>query len=810
MFISFDAVFTRFFQVTNFAALIVFAGVIPAFASEENDREQRATHNSENPFFSSRFNSQEQDKIDINELSECVAASARSSIRRTTDFSGSKTDKQQRTISYDGAPEIGPQRTHLKGRVKVRYVGSQISADEIILEHESERLSATGGVTLESDEALFLAESLQQDNRQNKLELQTTQFYLFANNANGTAKKVTVTADQETRLDELTFSTCQAEQKSWQLTASEMQLNAESGRGEAWNTTLEIGDVPIFYFPYLNFPIDERRQSGLLSPAVKNSDKSGLDLTLPYYWNIAPSLDATFTPRQMEKRGLQLGTEFRWLTEKSYTEVYGEWIEKDKLVEQTLTTTDPLTNDPNGANSAQRWLGRLSHQTVFSSNLNFNVESYRVSDSDYFRDYSVGLEESNETQLSSRASLKYSDPVWDINLFAVSYQALIGTESYQYLPSLDIQADYLSAAGLRWQLESEWSRFEHRQLNQLEGSRTSLAPAVSYPVERDWGYFTPKMAYQMTRYRQQSQLDGQETEIDRDLPVFSLDSALYFDRQTRWFGSDYSETLSPRVFYSYIPYRQQSQINLFDTTLPSFEFNQLWRENRFSGIDRIGDANQLSVALANSLVQNNSGEKVFDFSLGRRIYFERRRVQLDGETLVDESASPWLAQLSFRLHQSTEFDGFIEWDQKQNNTNQARARIKFEPQANHIVNLSHRYRNTLGRVSEEADISFAWPVNDRWRLVGRWYNDLRRGQTVESLAGVEYESCCWAIRLVAQKYLNIQLNSQGLPAQIGGNEYSDGIYLQFVFKGLGSAGQAGLSELLESSIQGYRDPFLTR
>ncbi|TQV87720.1 LPS-assembly protein LptD [Aliikangiella coralliicola] len=746
-------------------------------------------------------------KFDWRVLSQCEVSREQLGLEQSTaTVKDDMPEEGKVRISYDSAPEISNKLTHLKGNVTVQDHQSTIRAEEVIVDHQTQQLSATGEVSVESSDAIFGGKNLKQDRQTGNIELEKAEFFLFENGGRGTAESVTVKPESTTELNELTFTTCPKGDESWQLSTSEMSLEQADGRGEAWNTVLKVNSIPVFYFPYLNFPIDDRRKSGLLSPTIKNNDRNGLDIAQPIYWNITHWADATFTPRHIEKRGTQWGSQFRWLTEKTYSEWFFEWMDEDKIVASLLL--DPATSASIDANSAERWLTDFKHDAVFNRNWQLKIHSQRVSDSDYFRDFGSGLESSNATSLNSHANLSYTDDIWDIQMFARASQSLIAVDSYRYLPSININADHLADSGFRWQLSSEWTQFEHPDSAQLEGTRTNLTPSLSYPMNAIWGFTIPKLSYQMTRYEQESQLSGQKQSITRDLPIFSLDSGLYFDRKTRMNEEDYTHSLIPRVFYSYIPHREQDEINNFDTTLPVFGFNQLWRENRFSGIDRVGDTNHVSVALTNTLVKDASGEQVFKFSLGRRYYFDDRTVQLAGQTIEQESTSPWLAELEFKLSQSTTYRGFIDWDERSENTNQARSVIKFEPKPNHIVNLSHRFREIAGDLIEESDFSFAWPINSEWRLLGRWYNDMNRDKTIEALAGIEYESCCWAVRLVAQKYLNTQLDGSGNPILISDDEYSDGIHLQFVFKGLGSAGESGLSGLLESSITSYRDPFL--
>jgi len=790
----------------------VFVGCLPFYSEAATESDQMT---SSSLYFESKLKRDKLGKVDLSGLSQCHSAAVRDPMFQANSIIPKvEFEFDNRNLSYKSAPEISQQRTYLKGDVKVQDSQSIISAQEVIIDHQKQRLIAAGNVTIESESAYFGADSLTQDEKEGT-KLENAQFYLFDNHANGNAEKVTINNKTQTNLDNLTFSTCPVGDNSWLLATSEMKLDQEQGWGEAWNTTLEVNGVPIFYFPYLNFPTDDRRKSGILTPSIGSNDKNGFEFKLPYYWNIAPQMDATFTLGYIEKRGTQLASELRWLTEQSLTEWQFEWVNKDKIVDEILQ--NPTQDIAITAGSSERWQSQFSYLAQFSQNWQLKLNSHRVSDSDYFRDFGAGLESSNETQLTSQANLNYQNDIWNIDLFSLSYQSLIGSESYRYLPALNVEADYWAESGLRWQLLTQWDSLEHKDINYLEGTRLNIKPSISYPVTSNWGFIKPKLSYQMTDYTQKSQLTSLEQSISRKTPILTIDSGLFFDRVVQWSDKSYTHSLSPRFFYSYIPYKEQSQINLFDTSLSNSGFHQLWSENRFSGSDRMGDTNHMSVAVANTFINNKRGENLLSFNLGRKFYFEDRRVHLvDG--LVDEkNTSPWLAELSFNINQNLDFEGVIEWDSSKESTNDATSRIKFEPIDNHIVNLSHRYRssdsfNPDTQLNEEVDFSFAWPMNEQWRLVGRWYNDLQRKQTIETFIGVEYESCCWAIRLVAQKYLNIQLDSLGVPVFSDGivnsRQYSEGIQLQFVFKGLGSAGQSNITQMLESGIRGYQDPFL--
>lgn len=793
-------------RLTTKTICCVFAGLVSL--SGVADGEQKETRDVEvDRLFQSRIDFHHASIDDLTKISQCSSSIAASTVspqpNQSVESSQALSDRVQ--MLADSVPINSTEVTQLEGNVSIRDSRSLIRSHQIIVNHLEQSIQASGGVSFESSNAYLRAESLNKSQNADEAQLSDTQFYLFSNNANGNAKQVTVTADQKLVLQELSFSTCPVDQRSWYLSSSEMEIDSSEGVGRAWDTVIRVGDVPVFYLPYIRFPVDDRRKSGMLIPQPRSKDENGFDLTLPIYWNIAPHMDATFRPRFIENRGEQIGFEFRHLSSRTYSELDFEWMAEDKIVERQLA--DPLTAGSLTVDDSERWAGSFRNTSHFNEHWRANINAHRVSDSDYFLDFGSGLESTNATRLTSEIDLLYGDDIWQMRWYTLSYQSLIGNNAYRYLPSWTTNADYYASSGLRWQFSSEATRFTHKDSDKVEGERINILPSVSYPMRATWGYLLPKLSFQYSRYSQTDVLSGEDSSVTRDLPIFSVDSKLYFDRAFENDGQSYTHSLQPRLFYTYIPYRDQTDINVFDSGELDLNFNQLWRENRFSGVDRVGDTNHISLAVSNSLINNNSGEQLLDFAIGRKFYLDDRRVQLDNGAAETEAQSAWLAQLDIRLNNSLNVTSFIEWDEKNSQTKHAETRINFEPKDNHIVNLSHRYRNRGNERVEELDLSFAWSINEQWRFVGRWYNDITQHNLIDAMAGLEYESCCWAIRLVSHKYLNTQLDNMGQPILIGRDEYSDEIQLQFVFKGFGSVGASSVERVLTSSIPGYKDPF---
>ncbi|MDQ7048649.1 MAG: LPS assembly protein LptD [Enterobacterales bacterium] len=725
-------------------------------------------------------------------------------------------------LKADKVPENSQNLTRLEGHVSMLTEKSLLKADLMISDNQKQTLVAIGNVSVETSESLLTAKKFEGDQKTRQTKLSDVQFNFFSNNANGQAESIKLDIDNVATLSQLTFSTCPTQDESWRFSADELKLDQNSGRGEAWGMWLKVKGIPVFYFPYLNFPIDDQRKSGILPPAISSGGRNGFDLSLPIYWNIAPPADATFKLRNIANRGTQIGAEFRYLNKLSVNRFAVEWLGKDQYTRQLLLEQPNLADGLYGLKE-DRWAISLSNESYFNNQWSASFNASKVSDRDYFKDLGADLINkqgyNGQSQLVSRGQINYQDDIWHFVLMAESTQALSGTEPYRLLPSVISDANYYDTdSGILWQFDGELSSFSHSNASLIDGSRLNLTPKMSYPIRRSYAWLTPQLSYQMSQYNQNNPLTGDNVKVNRNLPIFSLDSGLIFDRSIKWGESSLNHSFEPRLFYAYVPYREQSQIQNFDTRIPDASFQQLWRANRFVGMDKIGDTNHFSLAVSNRFSDTQSGDQRLSFSMGRRFYLEQRHLALTGPDVVqNDRYSPWMAEVNFQPNNKLEISSFIEWSDvsfginQHKGTNLARTRIKFEPKRDHIVNLSHRVRNKDGFSNEEIDFSFAWPVNDRWRIVGRWYNDLKRGRTAESLIGFEYESCCWALSIVSRRYLDTLLDANGLPVVTSSGlrreEFNSGIQLQFVFKGLGSAGQNGVSKLLESSIRDYRMRF---
>jgi len=744
------------------------------------------------------------------------------SKQKSTLFSNSKIH-----LSADSVPENSDTKTVLEGRVTMTTGQSILKADRMISDNLNETISAEGNVSVENEDSLLLASSFNGHKITFESELSEVQFHFFSNNANGTADSISYDTNNVATLSDLNFSTCPAGNDNWRFSADELQLDRDTGRGEAWGMWMKVEGIPIFYFPYLNFPIDNRRTSGMLVPSISTGGRNALDVTVPFYWNIAENMDLTFNPRTIQNRGAQLGVEFRYLNEYSMNQVSFEWLSNDQLAGKFLRIQPNLADGLYGL-SERRWAIAIRNSTQFNQNWSANINTNRVSDRDYIRDLGSDIisssGSSSQTTLLSEGDITYQDEIWRVSFLAESTQALSGNEPYKRLPSLVSSANYYQeSSGLLWQFENEFSQFDHSDQSFVEGTRFNIMPSLSFPLRNSYSWLTPKFSYQFTSYNQDNLVSGLDSKVDRGVPITSIDGGLYFDRSTSWGGKSFTQSLEPRLFYAYIPFREQAGINNFDSRLPDASFAQLNRANRFIGIDRVGDTNHLAMSLTSRHIDKTTGEQLLSISLGRKFYFKDSQVGLnDRSSIRNNQFSPWLAEIKYQPNEKIEISAFIEWTNDNisrstsSKTKLARSQIKFEPIPNHIVNLSHRVRNNAENdfieSNEEVDLSFAWPINDQWRLVGRWYNDLELNRTSETLFGFEYESCCWAISIVSRRYIDVRLDAFGNPLSDNlvnalDKEFNSGVQFQFVFKGLGDPGRQSVSKLLAKSIRGYRNRF---
>lgn len=596
----------------------------------------------------------------------------------------------------------------------------------------------------------------------------------------GHAQHADFEGENQVRLSDATYSTCKPGQTDWYLQGSQVHLDYDDEVGEAKNASIWFKDVPIFYSPQVSFSLNHHRKSGFLHPFFATSTRNGFDFTVPYYWNIAPNYDASLYPRYMSKRGFQLGADIQYLDYNYRGQTRLEYLPNDEMANR------------------QRYALNIQHWQTFGRGVSAIVNWNKVSDDHYWEDMSSRLLQTSQVQLPQQLSLAYAPSPWlQTNMQVLRYQTLQTdlanpvARPYFLEPQLNLIGYRANLLKTDLAFIGQYSRFVNPE--KVEGDRFVLYPQVSLPVVHPAFQITPKVGLHITKYALDNQVPGEPSSISRTLPIFSLDSTVIFERESRLFDLDYIQTLEPRLYYVNIPYKDQRKIPAFDSGLTDFNFAQIFSENRYSGFDRVNDANQLTAAVTTRLLDANTGVERFKAMIGQRYYFSPQRVTLPGETGRNADFSNLIAAFNGLVLPKTYADAAVEYDFKRGEADRFSLGARFQPDFGKVLSASYRYTRdplTLSPQVQQVDIAGQWPLSPRWYAVGRFNYSLRDQQPLETVAGVEYNAGCWAARVVAQRLEAIS----GTP--------NTTVYFQLELSDFGSVGSNPI-QLLRRTIPGY-------
>jgi LPS-assembly protein len=662
----------------------------------------------------------------------------------------------------------------LTGHVSIRRGPQQIEADKAVYDSRTGLVEATGNVRFKQGGLITQGTAARFNLDTRTGEVDSASYDYVQSHAHGQAATIRHENADITRLFHATYTTCDPNKVDWELRARTITLNHADAVGEAYNVSLRFKDVPFFYFPYINFPLNNQRKSGLLPPTLGYSHANGLDLAVPVYWNIAPNRDATITPRIIGHRGLLTKGEFRYLSESSKGELQAEFLPNDRKF------------------GADRGALEYQNRTQFSPRWNSNLIANYVSDDQYLSELGNSLAAASITQVERRVDLNHNGDYTSFLARLQGYQTLDPTlpatsRPYQRLPQLQFtSATPAHPFTTTYRFDGELVRFERD--SSLTGMRLNLTPSLAWPMETQGYFFTPKIGVNHTQYQLDGQTPGDPTDPSLTTPVYSIDGGLFLEREIAFGEHSFLQTLEPRLYYLRIPYRDQSNLPLFDTSAFDFSFAQLFRENRFSGADRLGDANQISIAVTSRLIDQDSGREWLSGSLGQIVYLDDRQVTL-GDPPQDSQTSDLVAEASTHLSKRWSSSLETQWNPDIHKTDEAAVQFHYDIDDRHLLNAGYRFRRDQ---LNQTDLSFLWLLNPRWQLLGRWNYSQRDHRTLETLAGVQYESCCWIFRVTNRRYVS-DLS--------GDNNRS--FYLQLELKGLASIGHS-VEDVLERDILGYR------
>jgi LPS-assembly protein len=762
-------------------------------------------------------------------------------------------------IDSDDAEVDADRNAVLNGRVKVRQDARSVTADSVTYNDKTGRVAVKGSVDFEDPKLRVRSDTGRYD-IDGTANFDKANFQLMDRNGRGYAKDIDVLPDGKLSLSQVRYTSCPVGNEDWLLQASSLNIDSKAQAGTAHNVTMRFKDVPIFYTPYISFPMGDERKSGLLFPSFGHSGNNGFELEVPYYFNLAPNYDLTLTPGLLSARGVQLAGQFRYLSANSHGQIDTTFLPNDAQLH------------------SDRAYFRFTNITDFKRGLRFDTDIASVSDSQYFEDFAVGSDQTSVTFLERRADLLYYDDVWRIRGELQNFQtiditvpypnsAVPGTCSnpapatcdqrpYSRVPRIQANALW-PVPGTQFELglDSEAVNFV-REVGPT-GVRLNVAPELRWSSRGQGYFFEPAVGYDFTQYDLKNAADfGPNTPSTptRTLPYARLDTGLVFERNSGSQGQR-TQTLEPRIVYSYVPYRNQDSLPVFDSGLPDLNLTELFRTNRYVGEDRIGDANQVALALTTRLFDHVSGAQYLSATIGQIRYFSIPRVGLPDATVLESSgaalvtvpgvnplalpgqalvnargqilmtapgqyvsglpfqalalagsgqppnfpASDLVADVSVTAYKHFSFNLDYLWNPYTSQTDKSEVSLQYRPDPSRVVNIGYRFQqNVLDQsvILKQWDGSVAWPIAAHWNTVGRWVYSLEDRKTIEQVAGFEYKSCCYRIQVVQRRYVTNR--SGGLDTSIA---------LQLELTGLSSVGKRADS-FLEQSIRGYstRDP----
>lgn len=681
-------------------------------------------------------------------------------------------------IHADQIKNLDKELLILNGNTHLVRKDDEFFANQLTIKQADQSIKATGDVIYKKGQTITKASSIQLEQLANTGIFNDAELFSAENHSTIKADKIIQYGDNQSILNNISYTSCDPENPNWEMRAEKLQLNQATGRGLAKNMQLRLFDIPFFYFPIFSFPIDDRRVSGFLYPSLATSNDRGTEVSIPWYWNIAPQADATFTNRYMSKRGWQFNSEWRLLTDYGKSLFYSENLDDQEL-------------------DADRWFYHFAHEGQLHYGWNSRVQTYNLADAEHLDD--LGSEyHTDDDYLRRFIGLNNNIKGWDISLLFQDYefadQDANDTDApFQLKPRVTLSRGWnASALNISGVFSTEYTQFDHETRFDAGSRWVNQLSAEKRFGSSGW-YIKPKLAAHLTEYN----IDNRNP-IRRNIPITSIDSGLFFDRYTK----KIQQTLEPRLYLLYIPFENQNTLPDYDTSNADNSYNRLFQANRFNGNDRIGDTKQASIGLTSRIYDLNSGAEKIRMQIGQSFYFEDRQVFLNDNSInIPLATSATLANidtseksniftgLRWYFRENWQLNNDIAWRNRENNTSESRFRLQYRRDNDHLFYVSHSYDKDI---LEQADINGRWKLSSRWTVLGKYLYDLRNKQNINRFVGVEYENCCLAVRLVQQRLLedNVQENN---------------FSIQLSLKGLSSFGR--LSNRIAEGINGYDDGF---
>jgi len=657
-------------------------------------------------------------------------------------------------------------------QVEFRYGDRSISAESATYDRVAQTIEVRGTVLYTDSDVTVYGEEAEVDTENEEIRFTGAGFDIPQRPARGSADTIRIRSDQTIALSTVIFTTCPADRTDWELMAAEVELDVEKGFGTARGVKVEFKGVPILYTPYMTFPIDDRRKSGLLTPKFSERDRTGLDISAPYYLNLAPNYDMTLEPRYMSERGVQLNTEFRYLLPRSDGRLSLEYLPDD--------------SDTNDSRSYLTY----NHETMLDQGWRVVVSLADVSDDAYFEDLGDSQAVASQTHLDRYLDIGYRAPTWSLLARFQGYQTIdtaiaADDRPYDRVPQILFNGQW-SGDLFKFESSNELVQFD-RDVG-ATGWRLDSTEEVSISLARPGMFLTPALALRQTNYWLDDATPGGRDTFSRTLPIASIDAGLIFERAPEQ-NRTWTQTIEPRVLYVHVPFEDQSDIPIFDTIEPDFNLVQLFRKYQYLGADRIADSEQLSLGITARLIDSRSGRETVTATLGQTRYFGTQRVSLPNSPPNNANVSDYIAEVSIYMSEAWKLDVDYQWNSETNTTARMETSLRFTPQEDRYAGFSYRYREGL---LDQGSVSLVWPVGQSWRVIAHYSYSFLEEEPLDSFLGWEYEACCWRLRLIGRRYISRRTG-----------ESDSSISVQLQLRGFSDDGSSP-EELLDRGILGYR------
>mgnify|MGYP000172386196 CR=1 FL=1 len=742
---------------------------------------------------------------------------------------------------------------YLQGKVQLTQGYRQVRSDFATVNQNERTVDLEGNVQFREPGLLLTGETAHANMDTKDIQINDATYLFHESGVRGTADRLNRPSDDIFYIDNATYTTCEPGSSAWQLVSSEVDINPETGIAHAKHVRLEVQDIPILYVPWLRFPTDDRRASGLLFPSFDLSDENGVDFAQPIYLNLAPNYDATITPRYLQERGAMLEVEARHMSLLTNTIIGGAFLSSDDGGDDDDEDPDAVTGDRDNEGE-DRWITSIDHLGGIGRRWKTEIDYTRVSDSDYFRDLgNTTLETNSQTHLREMATASYRTNHWLFSIKGQEFQTISENknthEQYKLLPRVEANGNYW-LGDFVFNLNNQLSSFDHNDDDDappnpdetfmtdedgtfITGDRLRLDYSASWDKQWAWGYFRPTAKVKHLSYDLDDAVSGQNDDSPSvTVPVGIIDAGIYLERDTTWLNG-FTQTFEPRLYGVYSKYEDQSDLPDFDTSELTFNYNQLFRDDRFVGGDRIGDTEQISIGLTSRLVEQTTGIEWLRASLGQIFYLDDRYVSLNPlltksflnsvgnpDDIADlkqreiadsllRNESAYAAEFALRLSDNLKFQADVLYDEENSELDRGNANLRYHGRGNRIFNLGYRFNRKIPTMSggslietdiEQTDISTVMPIFRNWSLIGRYNYDLTNSRNLETFFGLSYDSCCWRLSVLGRKWID---RNDILPE----DDLSEdkGIFLQFQFKGLAGTGSK-VEAIIQDGVYGYEPP----